>query len=184
MTRFRFPEPDPNMTPLPADFRERVMKDLRTRARKRALVRAAKVAAALLIVTISVYLGIRTVAPAPAPPLHPEIVKQTPPPRPAPPSQEEAVPIPRNAVTSTEPRAEIAQEPPTKLESDIPGIFVLHETRNGKEELVLMVHGNPVRDRKKALALLKNEPCCEVPVQEVRKGKRVTVMIQAGKCRK
>lgn len=182
MTRFRFPEPDPNMTPLPADFRARVMNDLRARARKRAWVRAAKVAAALLIVTISIYLGIRTAAPAP--PLHPEIVKQMPAPRPAPPSHEEAVPIPRNEVTSTVPRAEVAYEPRTKPQSDVPGIFVLHETRNGKEELVLMVHGKPIRDRKTALALLENEPCCEVPVQEVRKGKRVTVMIQAGKCRK
>lgn len=181
MTRFRFPEPDPNMTPLPADFRARVMNDLRARARKRALVRAAKAAAALLIVTASIYLGLRTVAPAP--PLHPQIVKQTPARETAPPSHPETVPIPGHQ-TTTASRTEIVHEPPAYEAVPPPEIFVLHQFLNGKDEMVLMVHGKPIRDRKQALALLKNEPCSEVPVQEIRKGKRVTVMIQAGRCKK
>src|SRR3954452_8135027 len=123
MTRFRFPEPDPNMTPLPADFRERVMKELQSRARKRAWRRAGKAAAALLIVTAALYLGTRAFAPAP--PVPREIVKQTPARETAPPFREEAVP--KNEVTSTVPHTEMVHEPAWDASSG-PEIFVLHAT--------------------------------------------------------
>lgn len=59
MNRYRFPEPDPNMTPLPPDFNERVMRELRRRRLTRVGVRVLGATLAACILALYIYLHYR-----------------------------------------------------------------------------------------------------------------------------
>lgn len=62
MNRHRFPEPDPDMKPLPPDFDERVMRELRRRRLARVGVRVLGATLAVCILAL-IYLHYRPAAP-------------------------------------------------------------------------------------------------------------------------
>ena len=64
MNRYRFPEPDPDMKPLPPDFNERVMRELRRRQLARVGVRVLGATLAACILAF-IYLHYRPLAPQP-----------------------------------------------------------------------------------------------------------------------